>query len=60
MLFVFPEKAPLPWVAVLLPDLGTWAGEPGKALPTRAARVPSTSSTRVFTTSATLLDQLAD
>jgi hypothetical protein len=38
--FVFPEKARLPWVSVLLPDLGTWAGEPGKALPTRAARVP--------------------
>jgi hypothetical protein len=40
VLFLFPETAPLPWVAVLLPDLGTWAGEPGKKLPTRAARVP--------------------
>jgi hypothetical protein len=40
VMFLFPEQAPLPWVAVLLPDLGTWAGEPGKPPPTRAARVP--------------------
>ena len=41
VVFTFGERAPLPWVAVLLlDDGGVWGGEPGQPLPTTRVQVP--------------------
>ena len=41
VVFTFGERAPLPWVAVLLlDDGGVWGGVPGQPLPVKRVQVP--------------------